>query len=211
MSDRIWDQSIRQFVTQAASAEPVPGGGSVAALIAALGASMTAMVGNLSQGEKFSEHKPVMAAALAGMDRLIQESEKLLAVDIACFNTYMDILKLKCSSAEEKLARQQALQEATVQALLVPLRLMSACRDGLQLTNSIASPANRNVISDLGIGAILLEAAAQSALLTVEINIQVLKDTSSKEQYALQASSLMQEITALKNTIVQVTRQRIAN
>lgn len=209
MSNRIWEQSIRQFVADAASAKPTPGGGSVAALVAALGASMTAMVGNLSQGEKFAAYEPEITAAIQGMYSLIQESEKLLAKDIACFNAYMNILQLKCYSAEEKLARKQALQEATIQALLVPLHLIEACKDGLQLTSSITAQANRNVISDLGIGAILLEAAAQSALLTVEINIQALKDNALKDQYALQAFSLMQEISALKHNVIQAARQRI--
>ena len=210
MNEINWEQSIRQFVMQAASAEPTPGGGSVAALVAALGAAMTAMVGNLSQGEKFSAAEPQISTALQVMTKLIKQSEELLAQDIASFNDYMSTLKLKAVSEEQKLAKQQALQAATVQALLVPLQLMLVCKDGLLQAHSIAAIANKNVISDLGISAILLEASAQSALLTIEINIAALKAAALKEQYSLQASSLMTHITELKNTILYTTRLRIA-
>ncbi|OPA76862.1 methenyltetrahydrofolate cyclohydrolase [Paenibacillus selenitireducens] len=209
MSIVTWDHSIRSFVEEASSAEPTPGGGSVAALIGALAASMTSMVGNLSQGEKYIAYQDEMNEVLAKMERLIGNCEELLASDITSFQQYMDALKLPKGTDEEKEARKQAIQTATLAAIQVPLRLMEVCREGMQWTWRIAETSNKNVISDLGIGAILFEAAAQSALLTVEINLASLKDEALKQQYEVQASAWMQEMEALKRDTLRVVRSRM--
>lgn len=206
-----WDDSIRYFLQQACSSNPTPGGGSVAALIAALGASMTSMVGNLTQGEKFADIQSTIVEVIEKMHRLTAECEELLQADISSFNKYMDALKLPKSSDDEKLIRKNALHEAAIQAIEVPLRLIEVCRDGLVFTHRIAETSNRNVISDLGIGAILFEAAAQSALLTIEINLASLKDLELKQHYSSELASLMSEIQDLKNKSLQITRKRILN
>ncbi|WP_201007010.1 cyclodeaminase/cyclohydrolase family protein [Paenibacillus glycanilyticus] len=204
-----WDDSIRHFLEQAGSASPTPGGGSVAALIAALAASMTSMVGNLTQGDKFADIQSTIVEVIEKMRRLTTECEELLQADISSFNGYMDALKLPKSSDEEKLIRKNALREAAIQAIDVPLRLIGVCREGLVFTRGIAESSNSNVISDLGIGAILFEAAAQSALLTIEINLASLKDAELKQLYSDKVASLMNEIRELKSSSLQITRNRI--
>ncbi|ACS99576.1 cyclodeaminase/cyclohydrolase family protein [Paenibacillus sp. JDR-2] len=206
-----WDVSIRHFLQQAGSSNPTPGGGSVAALIAALGASMTSMVGNLTQGDKFADIQSAIAEVIEQMRRSTAECEELLQADISSFNRYMDALKLPKSSDEEKLIRKNALHQAAIQAIDVPLRLIEVCREGLAFTHRIADSSNKNVISDLGIGAILFEAAAQSALLTIEINLASLKDLELKRLYSDKVALLMNEIQDLKSSSLQITRNRILN
>ncbi|MEW9701983.1 cyclodeaminase/cyclohydrolase family protein [Paenibacillus sp. SI8] len=204
-----WDQSIRDFIQQAGSSAPTPGGGSVAALVAALGASMTAMVGNLSQGDKFVDVHEQIAAAIRVMNDLTAACEELLASDIAAFQQYMEALRLPKQTAEEKDLRSQAIQAATAAAITVPLRLMEVCRDGLRCTLTIAENSNKNVISDLGIGAILFEAAAQSANLTIEINLASLKDSEARRQYMKQMLDLISAIEELKSKTLLAVRSRI--
>lgn len=170
---------------------------------------MTSMVGNLSQGEKFAPFRPQINHVVQRMDSLSAECEKLLQADMASFNLYMDALKLPKSTDEEKRVRKNALHEAVLQAIDVPLRLMMVCQAGLVYTCSIAESSNKNVISDLGIGAILLEAAGQSAALTVEINLVSLQDPEMKQRYSDKLSTLMGEIGELKNAILQITRSRM--
>ena len=79
MRTNLWDQSIRTFIEQAGSSNPTPGGGSVAALVAALGASMTSMVGNLSQGEKYAAYQVQIHATLERVNTLTTIYEQLLA------------------------------------------------------------------------------------------------------------------------------------
>lgn len=209
MSSQVWDQSIRYFLERAGSSSPTPGGGSVAALAAALGAAMTSMAGKLSQGEKFAQFQPQITGVIQEMQSLSGECEKLLQADMASFDQYMDALKLPKSTDEEKQRRKNALHQAALQAIDVPLRLITACRRGMIHTRSIAEISNKNLISDLGIGAILLEAAAQSALLTVEINLAALADPELAQQYRERLSALMEEISKLKGSVLQVVRSRI--
>lgn len=209
MSTISWDLSMREFLQQAASSSSTPGGGSVAALVAALGTAMTSMVGNLSQGEKFVHIQPQISEVVEQMKRLSSECEELLHADIASFNNYMEALKLPKGTDEEKSIRRNDLHEAAIHAIDVPLRLIEICKAGLVCTNSIAESSNKNVISDLGIGAILFEAAAQSALLTVEINLVSLKNLEIKRQYSDKMYTLIREIGELKSKALQMTRHRI--
>lgn len=209
MSEVSWDQSIRSFVGQAGSASPTPGGGSVAALVAALGASMTSMVANLSQGEKFAAVRQQVEETLREMERLSVSSEELLHADVASFERYMDALRLPKGSDEEKNERRRALEEAASRAIEVPLRLIELCREGLAHTLRIAEGSNKNVVSDLGIGAILFEAAAQSALLTVEINLGALRDEKQKTLYSSRAAALIRDIASLKAEALRISRSRM--
>lgn len=204
-----WDDSIRDFIRQAASSSPTPGGGSVAAIVAALGAAMTSMVGRLSQGDKFDPIRQQVADVLEHMSALSSEFERLLHDDIVCFDRYMDALKLPKETDEEKHARKSALHEAAIHAIEVPIRLMEACNRGLDYAAGIAEESNKNVLSDLGIGALLFDAAAQSALLTVEINLASLKDESLKRQYEDKTAAVMNEIQRKKKRALHIARRRI--
>lgn len=204
-----WNVSISDFLREASSASPTPGGGSVAALIAALGSSMTSMVCHLSQGEKYAHIELQTAHTIEEMNSLIVECEQLLLDDMASFGKYMEALNLPKSNDEEKKVRKSAINAATIKAIDVPVRLIEVCKAGMLCTFSISEFVNKNVISDLGIGAILFEAAAQSALLTVEINLASLKDIKLKSEYADKVYALMKEIEELKSSVLHITRLRI--
>ncbi|PWK11229.1 cyclodeaminase/cyclohydrolase family protein [Tumebacillus permanentifrigoris] len=205
-----FDQSIRSFLDAAASKSHTPGGGSIAALAAALGASMTSMVANLTQGAKFVDLEANMQQIASEMVANIRECDNLLEADMQSFDTYMNALKLPKDTDEQKAARSLALQSAGISATEVPLRLAELCRDALLTSQTIAKTANKNVISDLGVAAFLLEAAAQSALLTVDINLPGLKDLDRKNQFTATRDQIQLDITALRQSIVTAVRGRLA-
>lgn len=205
-----FDQTIRTFVTAAASNSHTPGGGSIAALIAALGASMTSMVGNLTQGAKFADVEAEMTATVEKMRDTIREAEVLLEADMASFDGYMSALKLPKETDEQKQVRSQSLQAAAIESTEVPLRLAQLCRDALLQSQTIAETANKNVISDLGIAALLLESAAQSALLTVDMNLPGLKDATRKAEFETERNTIASEIVSVKDAVVATVRQRLA-
>lgn len=205
-----WDVSVRSLLQRAGSSSPTPGGGSVAALTAALGSSMAAMVGHLSKGERFASVRAEMEAVLEELKDLTSQCEALFHEDIETFERYMAALKLPRDTAEAVSQRRKAIIEATVQAIEAPFRLIEACRRGLGCAHGMAGIANKQVISDLGIGAILFEAAARSALLTVEINLASLKDDELRGGYESRLSEAMQDIERLKSATLQETRRRMA-
>lgn len=204
-----FDQPIRSFLTASASDSPTPGGGSVAALVAALGASMTSMVASLTQGAKFAEVEVEMQALAATMHHTMQAAETLLEQDMTSFDHYMSALKLPKDSDEQKTARAQAIQDATAKATQVPRDLAKLCNAVLHQSLLIAEKANKNVISDLGIAALLAEAAGQSAILTMDINLPYLKDETVRGEFTKDRHHLLEENARLKDEIVAITRRRL--
>lgn len=202
----MFDRSIRSFVEEAGAATPTPGGGSVAALVGALGAAMVSMAANFTQGTKFADAEPAMKEAAVRLQGWTRDCEDMLEADIASFNRYMDAVKLPKATEEEKSIRKEALHVASLQAIEVPLGLMRICRDALKLTADIAASANPNVISDLGIGAILFEASAHSAYLTVEINLASLKDEEAVKLYDDRAARLLREAGEWKRSAIGAVR-----
>lgn len=196
--DSMFDVTIRAFLDEAGAAVPTPGGGSVAALVGALGAAMVSMAAGFTRGAKFADAEPAMREAVERLRGWTADCEALLAADIASFDRYMAALKLPKATEEEKRVRSRTIAEACEQAIEVPLALMRVCRDALTLTARIASSANPQVVSDLGIGALLFEASAQSAYLTVEINLAGLKDEAARRDYDSRASGLLRECAERK-------------
>lgn len=211
MSELSWNNSIGHFLQEAASAAPTPGGGSVSALAAALGAAMTSMTANLSQGEKYAHIHEQITDVISSMERLSTHCKELMVADIQSFEQYMTALRLPKETDEEKRYRTHSLQTAVIAAIEVPMRLLEVCRDGLSQAYNIVEMSNKNVISDLGIGAILFEAAAQSALLTVDINLASLKDLDVKYSYETKTAALIREIGQIKDQTLLMVRSRIAN
>lgn len=205
-----WNRTVGEFVREAGSAEPTPGGGSVAALAAALGAAMASMASRLSQGEAFASFQSSIGETLETMNRLTRACEELLEVDIRAFEEYMRALKLPKESEEERAARRTAIDEAAMGATGVPLRLVQVCLDGLRNAERIAGCCNKHVVSDLGIGALLFEASAQSAGLTVRINLRSLRNADLRAQYERQMAAMIQEAESLKTQVLRTVHSRIA-
>lgn len=209
MSGSLWDGTIRSFLREAGSSAPTPGGGGVAAVAAALGAAMTQMVANLSQGERFADVRAGMEDAVRRMEAYMDECERLLHADAEAFNRYMSALRLPKATDAEKLARREAIGAAARQAIDVPLRLMALCREGVRCALDIAETSNKSVASDLGIGAVLFAAAARSAALTAEINLGSVGDAEVRDGCRAQLDALSAEIGELRNRVLSIVRERI--
>nr|WP_170143694.1 cyclodeaminase/cyclohydrolase family protein [Paenibacillus flagellatus] len=205
----MFDRTIRTFLREAGAAVPTPGGGSVAALVGALGAAMASMAANFTTGGKFADAEEAMEEAVRRLQGWTRDCEDMLEADIASFDRYMAALKLPKGTDDEKRIRKQALRDAVRQAIEVPLGLMRVCRDALELTAAIAPSVNPNVVSDLGIGALLFESSAQSAYLTVEINLAALADEDERRSYDKRAAGLLREAAALKERAVGSARDTI--
>lgn len=200
---RGFDHNLSAFLNEASSASPTPGGGSVAAVAAALGASMGSMVANLTTGEKYKEISDQMFRLAEEMKMAIPDFEQILVQDIEAFDGFMLALGLPKSTEEEKSTRSQALRKAAIQATEVPFKLMERSHGLMTSLESMTDTANRNVISDLGIAAIMLDAAVQSAWLTVKINLPAIKDEELIRRYRDEGSRLLQETADLKQSILQ--------
>lgn len=172
---------LRQFCNETLSDSPAPGGGSVAALMGALGVSLGGMVANLSAGKRGWDDKLKYFSDWAVKSQQLKD-ELLFLVDedTAAFSKVMDAFALPKESAEEKAARSAAIQGANKYAAEIPLRVMESAFKSYQILAEMANKGNPASISDVGVGLLATRACIQGAALNVRINLAGLKDEKLK-------------------------------
>src|SRR5213079_1229462 len=187
------DLNMREFCNETLSDSPAPGGGSVAALMGALGASLGGMVANLSAGKRGWDDKIEYFSDWAvKAQRLKDDLLSLVDEDTNAFNKVMDAFGLSRDSADEKAARAAAIERATKHAAEVPLKVMETAAKSYQLLSEMAEKGNPASISDVGVGALSTRACIEGAAMNVRINLGQLKD--EKFNSALQET--VQEVCA---------------
>ena len=173
--------NLRQFCNETLSDSPAPGGGSVAALMGALGVSLGGMVANLSAGKRGWDDKIRYFSDWAvKAQQLKDELLFLVDEDTAAFNKVMDAFALPKDSAEEKAARSAAIQLATRYAAEVPLRVMETAFKSYQILAEMAEQGNPASVSDVGVGLLAVRACIEGAAKNVRINLKSLKDEKLK-------------------------------
>src|SRR5205809_1380040 len=173
--------NLRELCNETLSDSPAPGGGSVAALMGALGASLGGMVANLSAGKRGWDDKLEYFSDWAvKAQQLKDQLLSLVDEDTAAFNRVMDTFALPKDSAEEKAARSRAIEEATKYAAEVPLKVMETASKSYELLSEMADKGNAASISDVGVGALATRACTEGAALNVRINLGQLKDEKFK-------------------------------
>jgi len=172
---------LRQFCNETLSDSPAPGGGSVAALMGALGVSLGGMVANLSAGKRGWEGRLKYFSDWAvKAQQLKDELLFLVDEDTAAFSKVVDAFALPKESAEEKAARSAAVQAASKYAAEIPLRVMETAFKSYPLLAEMAEQGNPASISDVGVGLLATHACISGAALNVQINLAGLKDEKVK-------------------------------
>jgi glutamate formiminotransferase / formiminotetrahydrofolate cyclodeaminase len=175
--NKLVDLSLKAFMNETASDSPAPGGGSVSAYMGALGTSLGTMVANLSAHKKGWEDRWKEFSDWAVKGKEIQNKLlNLVDEDTEAFNRIMEAFSLPKKSDEERQSRDSAIQEATKNAILVPLKVMETAFSAFGLIDEMVKHGNPNSISDAGVGALALRASIKGAYLNVKINASGLKD-----------------------------------
>jgi glutamate formiminotransferase/formiminotetrahydrofolate cyclodeaminase len=174
-------QNVREFCNETLSDSPAPGGGSVAALMGALGASLGGMVANLSAGKRGWDDKLEYFSNWAvKAQQLKDELLSLVDEDTNAFNKVMDAFALARNSPEEKATRSAAIEETTKHAAEVPLKVMETAAKSYELLSEMADNGNPASVSDVGVGALATRACIEGAAMNVRINLGQLKDEKFK-------------------------------
>lgn len=191
------DLSITDYLAKTASGDPVPGGGSSAALNGALAAALTEMVANLTIGRKGFEAVDAEMRAVAAKAAGLRSS---LTADVdRDSDSYAQVLKafqLPKATESEKAARAQAIQEAFKQAALVPLGVARACVALMDLGRSVIAKGNPNAASDGAAGILAARMAARAAVYNVRINLGAIKDEAFSSELRQEADRLEVEAEA---------------
>ena len=201
---------LRQFCNETLSDSPAPGGGSVAALMGALGASLGGMVANLSAGKRGWDDKLSYFSDWAvKAQQLKDELLALVDEDTAVFNKVMDAFALPKDSADEKKARSGAIEEATKHAAEIPLRVMEAASKSYEILSEMAEIGNPASISDVGVGILAVRACIGGAAMNVRINLGQLKDEKFRSALLKKVQQISADSDARFKEINQIVESKL--
>src|SRR5881394_2068397 len=202
--------NLREFCNETLSDSPAPGGGSVAALMGALGASLGGMVANLYAGKRGWDDKLEYFSDWAvKAQKLKDELLFLVDEDTNAFNKVMDAFGLPKGSPEEKAARTAAIEEATKHAAEVPLKVMETAAKSYELLSEMADNGNPASVSDVGVGALATRACIEGAAMNVRINLGQLKDGKFKIHLQERVDKVSMDSEAQFKRIVQVVESKL--
>jgi len=194
------DHKIIEYLDKAAAGTAVPGGGSVAALNAALAAGLTEMVANLTIGKKGYEAVEDEMKTIA--EEASQLRTKLTAAidqDADAYTEVMAAYKLPKATDEEITVRKQKIQEAIKHAALVPLAVARHALAVIELAGQAIRKGNKNAASDGAVAAMNARTGALAAIYNVKINLGSINDDSFADKLAKEVRELESQVAEKEN------------
>jgi formiminotetrahydrofolate cyclodeaminase len=190
--------SLAQLLDAFASNQPVPGGGSAAALAGAVGASLLIMVAGLPKTRHGTdEERSALTAAAARLRPLRDELASLIGRDSEAYSSVINAYRLPRSTDAEQAARRDAIDEAMRAATEAPLATIRACERAMREAEVIARSGAASASSDVAVGIELLKTAARGAGLNVDTNLAAVKDAEYVKQTSQELRDLEQAIEDL--------------
>jgi formiminotetrahydrofolate cyclodeaminase len=192
------DLTVRQFTESLSSGEPVPGGGAASALAGALGASLVAMVANLSTGRaKYAAYESTLTRCGEVGRSLASEFLLLADRDAEAYAGYATALKMPRETEAQQAARRLAIEAAARAASDAPWECVKACGALVNAAEALAGRSNVNAASDVLVAALLGEAAARGAAENVNINLSSTGDEQYNEAMSRQLDEALHDIMAV--------------
>lgn len=204
------DGTIQAYLDRLASASPEPGGGSVAALVGALGAALVTMVTDLTLGkDKYAAVQDQVADIRAKAEKSRRRLSELVTLDAEAYGAVATAMQLPRGTDAEKAAREKAMQKALIGAAEVPLEIAQAALDVARVSLPAAEVGNTNAVSDAGVAVLLAEAAAQSAALNVKINVAWITDDEFNRAAWTRVESILGEAASLRENVLAITYSKL--
>lgn len=208
--ERLVRMSVKGFARETASESAAPGGGSVSAYMGALAAALGTMVANLSAhkrgwDDRWKEFSDWAEKGQDVMERLL----RLVDEDTEAFAKIMDVFSMPKGTEEEKAARAEAMEKATLYASRVPLKTMQTAMEAMPVALAMARIGNPASASDAGVGAIAALAAVRGAHLNVRINAAGLKDRALASELTDEAARIEAEAVAAEAEVLAEVNKNI--
>lgn len=195
------NKDVKSFVATTASSEPVPGGGSIAALAGALGAALAEMVGQLTLGKKkYVDVQDQMEKMVVSLEGKRQTLLELVDKDASSFDEVMKAFKMPKETDQEKAARSAAIQEGTKYAASVPLETAKVAYSIMEEAELAVTKGNTNAVTDGATAAMMARTAVLSALMNVKINLTSIKDEAF-------VKAMTQEVMTLESNAIAKEKQ----
>lgn len=208
--------TINEFLEKLSSSEPIPGGGSIAGLSAAIGSALSSMVFSLTLGKKV--YNELCGADKEKFNFAYEESKKcvsrfteLMNEDASVFNRFIKVFSMPKQTEEEKLNREKAINEGYQEALQVPMKVLEESSKVYDFILIASQFGNKSVISDAAVAAIMLHAAVESSIINVKINLSGIKDETSKKEIIDKCSDILNKGEEKKKTIIDIVEGKLGN
>ncbi|MDU7149760.1 MAG: cyclodeaminase/cyclohydrolase family protein [Clostridium sp.] len=190
------DYTVYKFILELSSDAPSPGGGSTAALVAALSSSLNSMVYSLTIGKKVFEklsdnEKNKMVKLQEEAKEFIKKAQNFMEQDRDDFLSLMDSYKLPKDNEEEIIIRKEKIKENTMQAMETPLLLAEECIKFYDNIEFAIKHGNKNLISDAGVATVLLHSAIESSIINVKVNLNFLREEEICEEIENKCKSIL--------------------
>lgn len=190
--------TIDEFNDALASSEPIPGGGGVSAMVAALGAALGSMVCSLTTGKKkYEKTQPELDLIIPRLEKYRKELLEDMNEDARVFLPLAEAYSLPKDTEEEIRHRDEVLEDLLLAAAKAPLKLMDDIIKVMDLLERLSHIGSRLAVSDVGVGISLCKAAVDSAALNVFINTKMMKDSKRAAQLNVEADELKEESAAI--------------
>jgi glutamate formiminotransferase/formiminotetrahydrofolate cyclodeaminase len=191
LDDALVEMKVTDFIDEVSRESPAPGGGSIAALAGALGASLASMVSNLTANKRGSEAVDAVLNEAAEKCQDIKFAlVRAVDEDTNAFNAFMDARRLPDKTDEEKAARTAAMQDGLKQAVYVPLNTAKLSLEAIEIAETVAKNGNPNSITDVGVGAQIAYIGVKGGIYNVLINLKDIKDSDFNTKMRQECTNL---------------------
>ncbi|MGC8491705.1 MAG: glutamate formimidoyltransferase [Syntrophobacteraceae bacterium] len=201
--------TLRGFIEDVASRSSAPGGGSVSAQMAAVGAGLGAMVAKLTYGvKKFEKVDGQMRSIIPRLHAVTQKLIPMIDADTNAFADYVEALRMPRDSDENKAARKRAIQVGLKTAVEVPLSTMRIGDEAWDAMIDAATFGNIASKSDVQVGARALEVGIWGAWQNVLINLVDIEDQSYKAGILEQSGKLAERANTKCAQVLDILEKR---
>ncbi|MBU4362784.1 cyclodeaminase/cyclohydrolase family protein, partial [bacterium] len=142
-------------------------------------------------------------------EKLHYELSQLIEEDVKVFNNFMATYKMPKETEDEKKIRAEKIQESLIEAAKVPLTVAYKCLDVLSLSKEVAEKGNINVISDAGVAVLMAQAALESAILNVKINLRMIKDEKARTELSSSIKEILLKEKGQKEKVLEIVDSKI--
>jgi len=207
---KLIDLTVTGFAEETAAESIAPGGGSISAYVGALGVSLGTMVANLSAhkagwDDKWEFYSDWAVKGQAYKNKLLQ----LVDEDTNAFNKIIDGFRMPKSTDEEKEARKQAIEKATIYATEIPFQVMETAFNSMEVMQAMLKEGMQSSISDAGVGALCARTAVVGAYFNVRINAKDIKDRVFAEDILAKSEVIYKKALAIEKEVVEFIMSKV--
>lgn len=206
----IGTREARPFLERVASTDPVPGGGSVAAVMCALAAALGEMVARITASKpKYEEVRPEMETIASAAEALRAQALDLAEADSAAYERFMEALRLPKETDEDRERRKEAMSAAADHAAVVPIQICEVALEALDYLRVVLKKGLPTASTDVASGAVAAEAALRAASLTALSNLSSIDDADRRRELEETCRDLLERGRSASTSIETEVRREL--